>query len=226
MARVDTMYQKKENVVRIGSNTVYNADCMVYMVKMKDNEFDLAICDPPYGGGQHFNFRFGTGDKVYPNDKPLNEYFDELRRVSKNQIIWGGNYICDMVPVNRCWLCWQKGQPIDAFSDFELAWTSFDKTSKTIKLDSYGFNHADKRHNGESTIHPTQKPVSLYRWLLNKYAKKGDKILDTHLGSGSIAIACHYMGYELTAFEIDEEYFNASVKRIKEQTAQKSLYAT
>lgn len=193
---------------------------MEVMKEYPDNYFDLAIVDPPYGGGQHFNFRYGTGDQVYDSHKPDVKYWEELFRVSKHQIVWGGNYFTDNLYVNRCWICWQKGQPLDSFSDFELAWTSFDKVSSTAKLDSYGFNHADKR-NGESTIHPTQKPVQLYAWIYHKYADKGFRIIDTHLGSGSNAIAAHYakMG-EFVACEIDEYYFKASMKRFKEQTAQ------
>lgn len=195
------------------------------MAKYPDKFFELAIVDPPYGGGQHFNFRFGGGDEVYENRKPQKEYWDQLFRVSKNLIVWGGNYFTASLPENRCWIVWYKGQPIKSFSDFELAWTSFDQTSRSIKLESYGFNHADKRHSGNSTIHPTQKPVSLYKELLRLYAKPSDKILDTHLGSGSSRIAAYDMGFDFYGFEIDKDYFQAMEKRFKEQTAQLKLIA-
>lgn len=201
-----------------------NIDCMDYMKGLSDKSFDLAIVDPPYGGGQHFNFRYGTGEEVYDSRKPEKEYWQELFRVSKNQIVWGGNYFTDNLPENRCWISWYKGNPINAFSDFELAWTSFDQTSRCIKLESYGFNHADKRHSGNSTIHPTQKPTSLYLKLLRDYAEAGQKILDTHLGSGSSAIAAHEMGFSFVGCEIDKGYYDAAVKRFNEKTMQQSLF--
>ena len=197
---------------------LYRGDCMDLMKQTPDKYFELAIIDPPYGGGQHFNFRFGT--KVFENKVPDRKYFEELFRVSKNQIVWDGNYFTDKLPVNRCWISWYKGQPIDSFSDFELAWTSFDRTSRAIFLESYGFNHADTRLRGEKIIFPTQKPVALYEHLLHDYAKPGDKILDTHLGSGSIAIACWDMGFDLTGIEIDKEYFDAAIKRFETHKAQ------
>ena len=191
------------------------------MSRYPDKHFDLAIVDPPYGGGQHFNFRFGVGDSVYDSHKPNKEYFAELFRVSKNQIIWGGNYF--ELPINRCWISWFKNNPAPNFSDFELAWTSFDKVSKSIKLDSYGFNHADRK-NGEETIHPTQKPVFLYLELLRRYAVEGNQILDTHLGSGSIAIACHDYGFDLTACELDKDYYLSALQRIKQHTDQLKIF--
>jgi site-specific DNA-methyltransferase (adenine-specific) len=193
---------------------------MIAMKEFPDKYFELAIVDPPYGGGQHFNFRFGTDDQVYDSRKPDPAYFVEIRRISLNQIVWGGNYFTDCLPVNRCWISWYKGNPVDAFSDFELAWTSFDEVCKAIKLESYGFNHADKKATGQPTIHPTQKPVSLYKWLLHNYAKPGDKILDTHLGSGSSRIAAHDMGFDFWGYELDKDYFEAQEKRFKQHTAQ------
>lgn len=201
-----------------------NIDCMEYMKTLPDKAFDLAIVDPPYGGGQNFNFRYGTGDQVYENRKPEKQYWEQLFRVSKNQIVWGGNYFTHNLPESRCWISWYKGNPIDAFSDFELAWTSFDQTSRSIRLESYGFNHADKRHSGNSTIHPTQKPVSLYVKLLTDYASEGDKILDTHLGSGSSAIAANRMGFAFAGTEISKSYYDALVKRYHEETLQQSLF--
>lgn len=202
----------------------FNRDCNEAMKEFPDKFFDLGIVDPPYGGGQHFNFRYGVGDQVYENRKPDQKYFEEIRRISKHQIVWGGNYFTANLPENRCWLVWQKGNPLDSFSDFELAWTSFDEVCRTITLNSYGFNHADKRHSGVSTIHPTQKPVSLYKWLLNNYAKEGDKILDTHLGSGSSRIAAHDMGFDFWGYELDKDYFEAQEKRFKQHIAQLTLF--
>lgn len=200
---------------------VFNMDCMEGMKQYPDKYFDLAIVDPPYGGGQHFNFRFG--EKVYESKAPSPEYWFELLRISKNQIVWGGNYFTEHLPMNRCWFSWFKNNPAPNFSDIELAWTSFDKVSKQITLESYGFNHADKKA-GESTIHPTQKPVSLYRWLLKNYAKEGDKILDTHLGSGSSRIAAADMGFDFTGYEIDKDYFEAQEKRFQQYKSQLKLF--
>lgn len=196
-------------------SNVFNIDCMEGLKEFPDKFFELAIVDPPYGGGQHFNFRFGTDTQVYENRKPGSSYWGELFRISVNQIVWGGNYFTDELPVNRCWISWYKGQPIDSFSDFELAWTSFDETCRSVKLESYGFNHADKRHNGHSTIHPTQKPIALYKWLLKNYAKPGDKILDTHMGSQSSRIAAYDMGFDYWGYEIDKDYFEAGCKRFE-----------
>lgn len=201
-----------------------NIDCMEYMKGVPDKYFDLAIVDPPYGGGQHFNFRFGIGDSVYHNEAPKKEYFNELFRISKEQIVWGGNYFTYALPVNRCWISWYKGQPINSFSDFELAWTSFDATSKAVKIESYGFNHADKKQTGQSTIHPTQKPVTLYKWLLKNYAKPEYKIIDTHLGSGSSAIAAYDFGCDFVGCEIDKEYFDAASKRFEIHKMQQKLF--
>jgi site-specific DNA-methyltransferase (adenine-specific) len=206
-------------------SVVYNMNCVVGLQGFPDNHFELAVVDPPYGGGQHFNFRFGVDDQVYENRKPDIEYWYELFRVSKNQIVWGGNYFTENLPENRCWISWYKGQPIDSFSDFELAWTSFDETSRAIKLESYGFNHADKKASGNATIHPTQKPISLYRWLYSNYAKPGDKILDTHLGSGSSRIAAYELGFHFTGYEIREDYFNAQELRFKQHISQLTLFS-
>lgn len=202
----------------------YNRDCMEMMAEMEDNAFDLAIVDPPYGGGQHFNFRYGTGDAVYRNDRPRPQYFNELRRVSDHQIIWGGNYFTDNLPENRCWISWYKGNPVAAFSDFELAWTSFDKVSRAVKIESYGFNHADTKTGGLPTIHPTQKPVALYKWLLTNYAKPGQSILDTHLGSGSSRIAAYDLGFDFVGYELDGDYFAAQEERFARHIAQPKLF--
>ena len=206
--------------------TITNEDNMELMARYPDNYFDLAIVDPPYGvediTGKEFAHRRGKlknrkfnldADKVKNWDKaPSKEYFEELFRVSKNQVIWGGNYF--ELPKYRCPIVWDKVQPFPNFSSFELAWTSFNKPSDLCKIDN--------RYSGK--IHPTQKPVQLYKWILDKYAKIGDKILDTHLGSGSIAIACHDYGYELTACELDKEYYDKAIQRIKNHVSQLKLF--
>jgi len=202
-------------------NHIYCEDSLKAMKTFPDKYFELAIVDPPYGGFGKVNFRF---EYTYENTAPPQEYFDQVLRVSKDQIIWGGNYFTKMIPAGRCWITWQKGQLVDNFSDFEMCWTSFDGPCKNLHLDSYGFNHADKRHNGQSTIHPTQKPVALYKWLLKNYAKEGDKILDTHGGSMSSVIACIQMGFDYMAFEIDQDYFQAAKKRIENELSQTDLF--
>lgn len=193
---------------------LYNEDCMPALERMNDNQFDLAIVDPPYGIGINKSGRmghYGGGGKKWDNHMPDNGYFSSIKRVSKNQIIWGGNYF-DIGPC-KCFLIWDKKQPIGmSFADGELAWTSFNDVARFFRLFPV---KAD-----EYRIHPTQKPVALYKWLLKNYAKKGDTILDTHLGSGSIAIACHDMGFDLTGYELDEDYFEAMQKRIKNHTDQ------
>ena len=205
---------------------ITNEDNMALMARYPDKYFDLAIVDPPYGikeltgkevchkrGGMK-NRAFGKGSKEFIKwDKsPDSKYFDELFRVSKNQIIWGGNYF--NLPKYRCALVWDKCQPFKTFSSVEIAWTSFNKPAKIFKFDN--------RYKGK--IHPTQKPVKLYEWLLVNYAKKGDKILDTHLGSGSIAIACHNLSFDLTACEISKDYFEKSMKRISDHKIQLRIF--
>ena len=206
---------------KIGNLTFYNADNLEIMKGMKDNEFNLAIVDPPYGilnktkrGGDH---KFNMDEYSQWDVKPDDEYFNELFRVSKNQIIWGGNYfgqIWARSPYNKGFIIWDKNQPetLNNFSMAEMAWSSLDKPSKIFRF--------SVRKN-RNKIHPTQKPVALYDWLINNYAKQGDKILDTHLGSGSIAIAIekanriNNMGLQFTGIELDEEYYNAALQRFK-----------
>jgi len=204
---------------------LYNRDCLEAMREMEDNAFDLAIVDPPYGmkelgaqtGGKgalgHLVYHNGSIDKW--DSSPTKDYFNELIRVSKNQIIWGGNYFANRIPESREWICWDKKQFMPKFSRFELAWTSLKGVMKMFEYRHFGV---------EEKIHPTQKPVALYTWLLDKYAKEGDKILDTHLGSGSIAIACHNLGYSLTGFELDKEYFEAASHKLKEHQKQLRLF--
>jgi site-specific DNA-methyltransferase (adenine-specific) len=202
---------------------VYNEDCMQTMARYEDNHFDLAIVDPPYGIGINVNMGRRKGDKKSKYHKfagedkgiPDASYFKELLRVSKNQIIWGGNYFTDYLQPSSCWLLWDKGFSEDVtFAQFEMAWTSFSSSAKKF----------DKHPNGQKRIHPTQKPVALYNWILDRYAKPDFKIIDTHLGSGSNAIACHHYGCELVAAELDTDYYNDSFKRFKLNTAQQKLF--
>ena len=203
--------------------TITNEDNMQLMARYEDNYFDLAIVDPPYGIGDKFkggnsgkmNFN-EVVEKGWDNETPSKEYFNELKRVSKNQIIWGGNYFLDNLGNTRCFICWDKKISEDfTLAMAELAWTSFDKLAKIFRM-------SVPKTGGK--IHPTQKPISLYEWLLMNYAKEGDKILDTHLGSGSIALACHNLGYDLTACELDAEYYNAAMKRLKQHQQQLTMF--
>jgi len=197
---------------------------MALMARYPDKHFDLAIVDPPYGLGQDGHagsVRVSDGkqlrrvfeQKEWDKQIPPAEYFAELRRVSKNQIVWGGNYMTAHLPPSRCWVTWDKVQRDLCMADGESAWTSFDEPSRI-------WTRHRKILWDEKPIHPTQKPVKLYKWLLAKYAKPGQRILDTHLGSGSHAIACHYFGAHLTACEIDADYFAAATARIQRETAQ------
>jgi len=200
---------------------ITNEDNMQLMARYPDNYFDLAIVDPPYGigackmtmgSGKH-NFKKGKDwDKAIPSE----EYFNEIFRVSKNQIIWGGNYFS--LPLNNNWIIWDKLNPNLSFSEAELAWCSINKNVRIFKRYSAIDDDDGKKQ------HPTQKPIQLYKYCLEKYAKQGDKILDTHLGSGSIAIACHDYGFELTACELDKEYYEKAIKRIQNHVAQQKLF--
>ena len=204
---------------------ITNEDNMELMARYDDNHFDLAIVDPPYG------IDIAEWDKQ--ELKPSKEYFEQLFRVSKHQIIWGANYFTNNLKEIRAWLVWDKYFVKTGFSknvdEFELAWTSFENKGKMLRYTSVGNTSGfDKKikvdYNYKGKIHPTQKPVKLYEWLLMNYAKEGDKILDTHLGSGSIAIACHNLGYDLTACELDKDYYNAAIKRIEQHKAQQRLF--
>lgn len=217
---------------------ISNCDNMELMAQFPDNYFELAIVDPPYGinagmgNGQYQKNKIKKGEikgSCWDAETPKKEYFDNLFRVSKNQIIWGANYMTSFLKDSKGWVFWDKIQCSENHSDGELAWTSFDKRLRMFKYcwsgNRYGFEGAIEGVGKKSTrIHPTQKPVKLYEWLLINYAKEGDKILDTHLGSGSIAIACHNLGFDLTACELDKDYFEASIKRIKNHVAQQRLF--
>jgi site-specific DNA-methyltransferase (adenine-specific) len=209
---------------------ITNEDNMELMARYEDNYFDLAIVDPPYGINITKNKRLNNNsNNDWDNEIPSDKYFKELKRVSKNQIIWGGNYFVEYLENTRCYLNWDKLNHSNTYADCEMAWTSFDKNAKIFKYmwdgNRYGFPNAIKGVGKKSIrTHPTQKPIALYEWLLMNYAKQGDKILDTHLGSGSIALACHNLGYDLTACELDKEYYDAAIKRIDQHKAQIRMF--
>ncbi len=200
---------------------ITNEDNMELMARYEDNYFDLAIVDPPYG--IDVKTRVFDDGKKWDNEIPSEEYFNELFRVSKNQIIWGGNYFLDYLSATPCFVIWDKKITDNhLMSMSEFAWTSF-KTKNLIfrqpPVGDRGFYNIDG-----TRIHPTQKSIKLYEWLLMNYAKEGDKILDTHLGSGSIAIACHNLSFDLTACELDKDYFNAAIKRIEDHKKQLRMF--
>ncbi len=198
-------------------NKLYNMDCMEGMKQFPDKYFELAIVDPPYGISITDSGRLGkynVNGNRWDDNIPTDDYFNELFRISENQIIWGGNYF--PLPPTRGFIIWDKKQPEGvSFASCEFAWSSFDRSAKTFYFspmqDKYRF-------------HPTQKPVALYKWLLKNYAKKGDKILDTHVGSASSLIACHQMNFEYIGFELDKEYFDKATKRMADEMAQISLF--
>ena len=205
---------------------VYLQDCLEGMRGYPDNYFDLAVVDPPYGinadrphtEGNGWIYRETSGwDKTPPSP----EYFDELKRVTKNQIIFGANHFLDNMPFNldsACWLVWDKGQRNFSLADGELAWTSFKTALRIFEMSRVLAISEDKKYTGR--FHPTQKPVKLYDWIFKNYAKEGDKILDTHLGSGSSRIAAYKAGLDFTAYELDEEYFDKSEDRFKKYVSQ------
>lgn len=199
----------------------YNMDCVEGMKQFPDKYFDLAIVDPPYGISINHNMGRRKGDKnsnykkvLWDDEIPSKDYFDELFRVSKNQIVWGANYF--NMPPCKCFIVWRKPQISEnvSFSMVEYAWTSFDETAKEF----IGMSNEPDR------IHPTQKPVVLYEWLLSRYAKSGDKILDTHVGSASSLIACHRAGFQYVGFELDPDYFKAATDRLEAVKSQVSMF--
>lgn len=211
-----------------------NTDCMAYMATLPDKAFDLAIVDPPYGigmcGGKIGGDNLGIS-KDYKNfhggdiQAPDSAYFDELRRVSKNQIIWGANHFIDNFPFScssPCWIVWDK-ENTGNFSDCELAWTSFKTAVRKFSFMWNGMLQGDMK-NKELRIHPTQKPVKLYEWLLTNYAKEGDRILDTHLGSGSSAIAAHNLGFDFVGMELDADYFKSAQERFNNHIKQMRMF--
>ena len=199
---------------------VFNTDCLEAMKQYPDNYFQLAIVDPPYG--------IDIANWDTKEHKPTPEYFEQLFRISKNQIIWGGNYFD--LPHSVAWICWDKtykySQKLQV-AEFELAWTSFEHKAKFLRFtycgNFYGWEKPKANYQKPKNIHITQKPVDLYRWLLQNYAKPNDKILDTHLGSGSSRIAADMEGFDFTGYELDKDYFEASVKRFNDYKLQTKL---
>ena len=197
----------------------FNEDCMIGMARYSDKYFDLAIVDPPYGININ-QMNMGGRDTIKPTDKnwdneiPSQQYFNELMRVSKEQIIWGGNYF--PLRPSRCFIIWDKGEMMygRSFAECEYAWVSMDKSARMYKLNPTQLDR----------IHPTQKPVALYKWLLKNYAKEGDLILDTHVGSASSLIACYDMGFDAVGFELDEDYYNESKQRLESFMSQVTLF--
>jgi site-specific DNA-methyltransferase (adenine-specific) len=203
----------------------FNMDCLEFMASVPNKFYDLAIVDPPYGigkrlserGGKHKNTKFALlykNSTQWDNQIPNEKYFKEVFRVSKNQIIWGANYYLEFLPSTRGIICWDKKQYMPTFSRIEFAWTSFDAVARLYDCSSIDFNR----------FHPTQKPVSLYEWLLINYAKEGNKILDTHGGSQSSRIACFNLGFELDIIELDQHYFNQGNKRFDQHKKQLTLF--
>ena len=211
----------------------YNMDCMQGMKEFPDKYFDLAIVDPPYGIGENGDtnhtrskltkakdYKAFSGNDLKPPDK---EYFDELFRVSKNQIIWGANHFISKIPYDSsCWIVWDKDNGDNDFADCELAWTSFDSAVRKFKYRWHGMLQENMK-NKEIRIHPTQKPIALYEWILSRYAKDGDKILDTHVGSASSLIACYNTNHKFVGFELDEYYYKVSKQRLDTEMAQMRL---
>jgi len=211
------------NFGEVPMNKVYLMDCMEYLKDCKDNQFQLSIVDPPYGIDINMNMGRKKGQpkahdkKEWDKSIPDEKYFNELFRTSEHQIIWGGNYF--PLPLVRGWIFWDKNVPTGvSFADGELAWSNFDTVLRKCFIPYSGFQ------GSEGKIHPTQKPVALYKWLLKNYAKPGDKILDTHIGSGSIRIACYDMGFDLTGCELDESYFIAQEARFQNHISQADLF--
>jgi site-specific DNA-methyltransferase (adenine-specific) len=225
-------YQRKET---IGGATLICGCCEAAMAEMTENQFELAIVDVPYGLGESKNVRGGTqygnaaavskdyGVKEWDSSAPEAAYFEHLFRVSKNQIVWGANHFIDRLPIpSSCWIVWDKMTGNNGYADCELAWTSFKTAARLYQFQWSGMLQGNMKKK-EHRIHATQKPVNLYTWLLKNYAKEGDHILDTHGGSMSSVIACLDMGFKITCYEIDEDYFDAGVRRVEEHVKQLRL---
>lgn len=214
--------------------TIHNKDCLEALKQMNDNQFDLGIVDPPYGIKAAKRGHIGGSGNAKPtyftpknwDDRPPpREYFEHLKRVCKHVIIWGANHFIELIPNanSSSWLVWDK-QINGNFADCELAYTTHKKTVRKFVYMWNGFLQGCRDIYKETRIHPTQKPVALYKWILDNYAKEGYTILDTHLGSGSIAIACSDMGFDLTAYEIDKEYYDLAMNRLREHQKQLRLF--
>ena len=215
---------------------LFNEDCMTAMSKMPNLAFDLAIVDPPYGIGENgkrlYSYQKKPSvrwkkrrpkeykEKKWDSQRPTKKYFDELRRVSKYQIIWGGNYFADLLPATGCWIVWDKKVSMPTFSDGELAWCNIKNSVKIFRFLWAGYQKAEPINR----IHPTEKPEKLYTWCLSQYAEKGWRILDTHLGSGSSAIASYNAGFDFTGYEIDVDYFNSAKERFTQHKKQLRMF--
>jgi len=215
-------------------NRIINADCMEIMKDIPDKYFELAIVDPPYGIKQdgrknHTRSKIAkskdySNSTKYDNNAPDKKYFDELFRISKNQIIFGANHFISKIPYDSsCWIVWDKDNGLNDFADCELAWTSFNTAVRKFKWRWQGMLQ-ENMSNKDKLIHPNQKPLSMLRWILCNYAKTGDKIIDTHSGSGSLACACHLEKFDFLAIELDEDYYRDSVKRLDELRSQGVLF--
>jgi len=229
--KTETPAFAKHVLPAVPSSEVYLEDCVKALKRFNDNHFDLAIVDPPYGIDGTVEIGFGDtksgrvnrpskwGQKEWDKERPTKDYFDELKRVSKNQIIFGGNYFADLLEPSRCWIVWDKMQRVDQ-ADAELAWTSF---TNSVRVYQY---HCSKLQGFQNPnrFHPTEKPISLYEWILDKYAKPNDLILDTHLGSGSSRIAAYKGGFNFVGFEIDQEYYEKQEKRFNDFKSQLRLF--
>jgi site-specific DNA-methyltransferase (adenine-specific) len=213
----------------MSETTLLNCDCMEYMAGCKDKAFDLAIVDPPYkcnlSGGKSSKNGFSSNAqwnkmKIWDSERPSADYFKELYRVSINQVIWGSNYFTEFIPPSMGWIFWYKMQDNFSFGDGEFAFTSFNCKSRIFKY----ARGMESGFNGLDQFHPTSKPIALYKWLLKHYAKPGQRILDTHLGSGGSAIAAHYFGCDFVGCELDTDYFNAAKARFDRQTRQQAMF--
>lgn len=215
-------------------NSFICGDCMEYLPQFPDKYFELAIVDPPYGIGEDGSKNHTRGKLANPKDykgytggdlsAPDKTYFDELMRVSKNQIIWGANHFISKIPYDSsCWIVWDKRNGANDFADCELAYTSFKSAVRVFRFKWNGMLQEDMKHK-EIRLHPNQKPVALYDWILSKYAKRGDKILDTHVGSASSLIACYKNGFDYVGFERDPYYYDLANKRLEEYKSQITLF--
>lgn len=225
-----------DNIVtdNLGKIRLFNGDCMYWMKHVPDDYYDLAIVDPPYGIKEdglknHSRSKLAQTRKYTPKEwdreSPDNIFFNELIRVSKNQIIFGANHFISKIPYDSsCWIVWDKDNGNSDFADCELAWTSFKTSVRRFKFKWQGMLQEDMK-NKQERIHPTEKPIKLYEWILQKYAKQGDKIFDSHFGSLSIGIACHNLGFELDACELDSEYYQKALERLKKHQTQASIFS-
>ncbi len=233
MSTLDKLQKAFPESYRKGNVLLINADCMDVMKLLDDKEFCLACVDPPYGIGENGDRNKSRSKLATSKDykafagndisAPEKTYFDELLRISKNQIVWGANHFISRLPIDSsCWLVWDKDNGMNDFADCELAWSSFNSAVRKFKYTWHGMRQENMK-NKETRIHPTQKPVKLYEWLLTNYAKKGQRVFDSHLGSGSSAIAAHYFGVDFVGCELDKDYFDAAKARFDMATKQQAM---